>query len=114
MVLISCAALERKECKLSELGQLGYIKLNGRGLATSSDTLCHDRLAVVLSSLAEGDTQRQSPGALLLRHQIVEASKAGLAYYDIGVGQVRQRTNGVTSSISCSTASSPSRRRVTF
>jgi len=71
--------------------RLGYIKLNGRVLATFSGTLCHDCLAVVLSSLAEGDTQRQSPGALLLRHQIAEASKAGLAYYDIGAGQARHK-----------------------
>ena len=71
--------------------RLGYVKLNGQVLATFSGTICHDRLAVALSSLAEGDAQRQSPGALLLRHQIEEASNAGLAYYDIGVGQARHK-----------------------
>jgi CelD/BcsL family acetyltransferase involved in cellulose biosynthesis len=71
--------------------RLGYVKLNGHVLATFSGTICHDRLAVALSSLAEGDTQRQSPGALLLRHQIEEAANAGLAYYDLGVGQARHK-----------------------
>ncbi len=71
--------------------RLGYVKLNGHVLATFNGTICHDRLAVALSSLAEGDTQRQSPGALLLRHQIEEASNAGLAYYDLGVGQARHK-----------------------
>jgi CelD/BcsL family acetyltransferase involved in cellulose biosynthesis len=71
--------------------RLGYVKLNGHVLATFNGTICHDRLAVALSSLAEGDRQRQSPGALLLRHQIEEASNAGLAYYDLGVGQARHK-----------------------
>ena len=34
---------------------------------------------------------RQSPGALLLRHQIEEASRQGLAFYDIGVGAARHK-----------------------
>jgi len=71
--------------------RLGYVKLNGQVLATFSGTICHDRLAVALSSLAGGDAQRQSPGALLLRHQIEEASNADLAYYDLGVGQARHK-----------------------
>jgi len=71
--------------------RLSYMKLNGHVLATFSGTLCYDRLAVALASLAEGDTQRQSPGSLLLRHQIAETSKSGLAYYDIGVGQARHK-----------------------
>jgi CelD/BcsL family acetyltransferase involved in cellulose biosynthesis len=71
--------------------RLGYVTLDGKVLATFSGTLCHDRMAVALSSLAEGETQRQSPGALLLRHQIKEASEAGLAYFDLGVGQARHK-----------------------
>jgi CelD/BcsL family acetyltransferase involved in cellulose biosynthesis len=35
--------------------------------------------------------QWHSPGALLLRHQIKEASDAGVAYYDIGVGAARHK-----------------------
>jgi CelD/BcsL family acetyltransferase involved in cellulose biosynthesis len=45
----------------------------------------------VLSSLAKGETQKQSPDALLLRHQIEEASRRGLAFYDIGVGAARRK-----------------------
>lgn len=71
--------------------RLGYVKLDGKVLATFSSAVCHDRMGVVLSSLTEGDAQRQSPGALLLRHQIEEASRDGLAYFDMGVGQARHK-----------------------
>jgi CelD/BcsL family acetyltransferase involved in cellulose biosynthesis len=71
--------------------RLGYVKLDGAILATFSGFLFQDRLGVELSSLAEGEAQRQSPGALLLRHQIHEAADAGLAYYDLGVGQARHK-----------------------
>ena len=40
----------------------------------------------LLASLAEGDLQRYSPGALLLRHQIEEACAEGLAIADFGAG----------------------------
>jgi CelD/BcsL family acetyltransferase involved in cellulose biosynthesis len=66
--------------------RLGYLKVNGAIAATHSGTLCHDRLAICFSSLAEGELQRYSPGALLLRHQIEEASAQGHAYYDLGAG----------------------------
>ncbi|MEZ5873706.1 MAG: GNAT family N-acetyltransferase [Hyphomicrobiales bacterium] len=71
--------------------RLGYVMLDGAVLATFNGTVCHDRLGLALSSLAEGDVQRQSPGALLLRHQIEEASNQGLAFYDLGVGQARHK-----------------------
>ncbi|MGH6736234.1 MAG: GNAT family N-acetyltransferase [Methyloceanibacter sp.] len=71
--------------------RLGYLKLDEAVLATFSGTVCHDRMIVALSSLAEGDVQRQSPGALLLRHQIEEASAQGLAFYDLGVGQAHHK-----------------------
>ena len=71
--------------------RLGYVSLDGKVLATFSGAICHDRMGVMLSSLAEGETQRQSPGALLLRHQIKEAATAGLAYFDLGVGQARHK-----------------------
>jgi CelD/BcsL family acetyltransferase involved in cellulose biosynthesis len=48
-------------------------------------------MTVSLSSLAEGELQRHSPGALLLRQQIKEACEAGLAFYDIGVGAARHK-----------------------
>jgi CelD/BcsL family acetyltransferase involved in cellulose biosynthesis len=71
--------------------RLGFIKLGDEVLATFSGTLCHNRLSVSLCSLAEGEMQRHSPGALLMRHQIKEASGAGLALYDIGVGAARHK-----------------------
>jgi CelD/BcsL family acetyltransferase involved in cellulose biosynthesis len=66
--------------------RLGYLKLNGAIAATHSGTLCHDRLAIALSSLTDGSAQRYSPGGLLLRHQIEEASGQGHAFYDLGAG----------------------------
>lgn len=71
--------------------RLGYVKLNGDVLATFNGTVCHKRMIVALSSLAGGNAQRQSPGALLLKHQIAEASDGGLAFYDLGVGQARHK-----------------------
>lgn len=35
--------------------------------------------------------QKQSPGALLLKHQIKEACSNGLAFYDMGVGAARHK-----------------------
>ena len=71
--------------------RLGYLKVGDTVLATFSGALCHNRLGVALSSLAEDERQRQSPGALLLKHQIEEASAKGIAFYDIGVGGARHK-----------------------
>lgn len=71
--------------------RLGYLRVGDSVLATFSGTLCHSRLGVALSSLAEDERQRQSPGALLLKHQIEEACANGIAFYDIGVGQARHK-----------------------
>jgi CelD/BcsL family acetyltransferase involved in cellulose biosynthesis len=66
--------------------RLGYIKVGDTVLATFSGTVCHRRMTFVLASLAEGDLQRYSPGALLLRHEIEDACAKGLAVCDFGVG----------------------------
>ena len=71
--------------------RLGYVALDGNVLATFSGALCHDRMGVMLSSLTEGEEQRQSPGGLLLRHQIEEACTAGVKFFDLGVGQARHK-----------------------
>lgn len=71
--------------------RLGYVTLDNNILATFSGTLCHDRMSVMLSSLTEDDAQRQSPGALLLRHEIEEACDDGLKFFDLGVGQARHK-----------------------
>jgi CelD/BcsL family acetyltransferase involved in cellulose biosynthesis len=70
---------------------LGYLKVGDAVLATFSGTMSQKRMIVVFCSLADGDLQRQSPGALLLRHQIQEASAKGLALFDIGVGEARHK-----------------------
>jgi CelD/BcsL family acetyltransferase involved in cellulose biosynthesis len=71
--------------------RLGYIKVGDAVLATFSGTVCHGRINVALCSLAEGELQRQSPGALLLRHQIADACAKGLALYDFGTGEARHK-----------------------
>ena len=71
--------------------RLGYLKVGDTVAAIFSGALCHNRLGVALSSIGEGDMQKQSPGGLLLRHQIEEACRQGLAFYDIGVGTARHK-----------------------
>jgi len=66
--------------------RMGYIKLGEEVLATFSGTRGHNRLLIVLCSLAPGEAQRCSPGALLVRHQIKEACAEGLSFYDFGAG----------------------------
>jgi CelD/BcsL family acetyltransferase involved in cellulose biosynthesis len=66
--------------------RLGYIKLDEKVLATFCGTICHNHLLIVLCSLAEGKSQRQSPGALLVRQQIKDACADGLTLYDFGAG----------------------------
>jgi len=66
--------------------RVGYIKVGDTVLATFSGTVCHQRMTFVLASLADGDLQRYSPGALLLRHQIQQACDKGLAICDFGAG----------------------------
>ena len=76
--------------------RLGFVTLNGAVLATFNGFVWQDRMEIALSSLTEGETQRQSPGALLLRHQIKDACQAGLAYYDLGVGKARHKDEWCT------------------
>jgi CelD/BcsL family acetyltransferase involved in cellulose biosynthesis len=66
--------------------RIGYIKLGDDVLATFSSTTCRQRMVFELASLAEGDLQRYSPGALLVRHQIKEACAQKLTICDFGAG----------------------------
>jgi CelD/BcsL family acetyltransferase involved in cellulose biosynthesis len=71
--------------------RLGYIRVGDTIAATLSGAICHGQLAMVLSSLADSDTHRYSPGIVLLRRQIEYACQQGLGYYDIGVGAARHK-----------------------
>lgn len=71
--------------------RLGYLKLGDTVAAIFAGSICRDRLAVALSSIGEGEMQKQSPGVLLLRHQIEEACGKGLAFFDIGAGTARHK-----------------------
>lgn len=71
--------------------RLGYIRVGDFIPATFSGSICRDTLAVSMSSLAESDMQRYSPGLVLLRRQIEWACNEGLSYYDIGVGGARHK-----------------------
>jgi CelD/BcsL family acetyltransferase involved in cellulose biosynthesis len=54
--------------------------------------LCYNRLGGRRAFFAcRGREAAQSPGALLLKHQIEEASANGIAFYNIGVGQTRRK-----------------------
>jgi CelD/BcsL family acetyltransferase involved in cellulose biosynthesis len=82
--------------------RLGYIKVGHTVLATFSGTVCRGRMTFVLASLAEGELQRYSPGAFLLRHQIEDACDKGLGYVISAPGRCGRAP--------CSTALSPSSR----
>ena len=71
--------------------RLGYLKVGDEVAAIFAGSICRDRHAVALSSIGEGEMQKQSPGVLLLRHQIEEACGKGLAFFDIGAGTARHK-----------------------
>lgn len=71
--------------------RLGFVRVGDVVAATFSGAISHDRLAVVMSSLADSELQRYSPGIVLLRRQIEQACEMGLKYYDIGVGAARHK-----------------------
>lgn len=71
--------------------RLGYLKVGNDVAAMFCGSVLHNRLSVCFSSMAEGQIQKQSPGALLLKHQIKEACGKGFAFYDIGVGASRHK-----------------------
>ena len=71
--------------------RLGYLKVGNEVAAMFCGSILHNRLSVCFSSMAEGPMQKQSPGALLLKHQIKEACSNGLAFYDMGVGAARHK-----------------------
>ncbi len=75
---------------------LGFVALDDEILATFSGTVTHGRMNILLSSLAETPFQRQSPGAQLLRYEIEDACRAGLAYFDLGVGAARHKSEWST------------------
>jgi len=70
---------------------MGYLQVGDHVAATFSGSICRDTLAVSMSSLAESDMERYSPGLVLLRREIEWACNEGLAYYDIGVGGARHK-----------------------
>ncbi|MFD0987317.1 GNAT family N-acetyltransferase [Methyloligella solikamskensis] len=70
---------------------MGYLKVGDVVTATFSGSICRDTLAVSMSSLAESDMMRYSPGLVLLRREIKWACDEGLSYYDIGVGGARHK-----------------------
>jgi CelD/BcsL family acetyltransferase involved in cellulose biosynthesis len=71
--------------------RLGYLKVGDTVAAIFAGSVCRDRHAVALSSIGEGEMHKQSPGVLLLRHQIEEACGKGLAFFDIGAGAGRHK-----------------------
>lgn len=72
--------------------RLGYLKAGDTVAATFSGFVCHGRFSACFSSLGDGDMQRHSPGSLLLRHQIEQASADGLRLYDLGTGSARNKS----------------------
>jgi CelD/BcsL family acetyltransferase involved in cellulose biosynthesis len=71
--------------------RLAYLKVGDTVAAIFAGSIGHGRFVVSLSSIADGEVQKQSPGALLLRHLIETACAQGLTFFDIGVGAARHK-----------------------
>ena len=91
--------------------RLGYVSLNGEILATFSGAVTHNRMNVLLSSLADSPFQRQSPGAQLRVMKSRRPARKGLAITTWVSGRRGISWNGRTKFILCSTAISRSSRK---
>ncbi len=85
--------------KLSQLPEdtpghlaLGYLKVGGTVAATFHGAMVGKRFHMLLSSIADGETERWSPGILLMRNQIRDICGRGCLHYDLGSGLARHKS----------------------
>lgn len=72
--------------------ELAYLKAGDTVVATYSGGTVHGRFHLLLSSIQQGETERWSPGILLLRKQIEDISMRGCHRYDLGTGKARHKS----------------------
>ena len=73
--------------------QIGYIKVGDTIAATFNGASIGTRFHLLLSSIEQGETERCSPGILLMREEIRESCLRGLAHFDFGAGQARHKSD---------------------
>ncbi len=72
--------------------ELGYLKAGDRITATFHGAEIGGRFHMLLSSIAPGESERWSPGILLMRKQIEDLCGRGCIRYDLGSGQARHKS----------------------
>lgn len=72
--------------------ELGYLKVGDILAATYNGAQLGSRFHLLLSSIEHGETERSSPGILLLRRQVEDMCQRGCSRYDLGVGRARHKS----------------------
>jgi len=72
--------------------ELGYLKVGETVAATYNGSIVNGRFHLLLSSIALAETDKMSPGILLLRHQVQDMCRRGCHRYDLGAGLARHKS----------------------
>ena len=72
--------------------ELGYLKAGNEVVATFHGAEVAGRFHMLLSSIAPGESERWSPGILLMRDQIENLCARGCLYYDLGSGHAQHKS----------------------
>ncbi len=73
--------------------QIGYLRVGDTIAATFNGACVGERYHLLLSSIEQGETERCSPGILLMREQIREFCQRGFQHFDFGAGQARHKSD---------------------
>jgi CelD/BcsL family acetyltransferase involved in cellulose biosynthesis len=72
--------------------ELGFLKAGTKVVATFHGAEVAGRFHMLLSSIAPGESERWSPGILLMRNQIESLCARGAHYYDLGSGHAQHKS----------------------
>lgn len=72
--------------------ELGYLKAGNEVVATFHGAEVVGHFHMLLSSIAPGESERWSPGILLMRKQIENLCTRGCLYYDLGSGHAQHKS----------------------
>lgn len=67
---------------------LGGLYLDGKCIGTDLGFVHGNRHTRILTSLESGDLERYSPGTIAFMHVLDETRARGIAYYDLGIGEL--------------------------
>jgi len=71
--------------------EIGYLKTDSKFAAICCGIRFRDRFTTLLTSIHDGPTRKFSPGTILLHHQIEDACRRGLTFFDMGAGHARHK-----------------------